>query len=138
MVMRVASFFAFQTSYYLNGHSRHFPSQEGIRPSRCRPRAVPNQWAPDHLGRAQATFAAFQFDFFVDYCRRSGLAKRLDQPGTPAWPVISPVSSSTSISKFSRSASAVPPAPPRVKPTITAEQNWIGDFLAELAESRNH
>jgi hypothetical protein len=30
-------------------------------------------------------------------------------PGTPAWPVISPVSSSTSISKSSRSAIAVPP-----------------------------
>jgi len=32
-------------------------------------------------------------------------------PGTPAWPVISPVSSSTSISKSSRSAIPVPPHP---------------------------
>ncbi len=40
MVMRVASFFPFQTTYYLNGHSfkRNFPI--------CRPRAVSNHHQP--------------------------------------------------------------------------------------------
>src|ERR1700749_91515 len=79
------------------------------------------QQAFHRLRGAQAPPAALQLNLPVDHRCRPGLAEHLDQPGTPACPVINPVSSSLSISKSSRAA-ILSPRTRRVKLTTRREQ----------------
>jgi len=65
----------------------------------------------DHLRAAQTPLAALQPDLPVDHRRGLVWRNASIHPRTPAWPMISPVSSSTPISKSSRSAILVPPHP---------------------------
>jgi hypothetical protein len=88
----------------------------------------------DHLRDAQTPLAALQPDLPVDHRRGLVWRNASINPRTPAWPMISPVSSSTPISKSSRSATLAP-GTPRVKATIHQKIGRIDNLHANSAES---
>jgi len=97
-------------------------------------RRLHGRQAFDHLRDAQTPLAALQPDLPVDHRRGLVWGNASINPRTPAWPMISPVSSSTPISKSSRSATLVPPAP-HGKATIHQNKGRINNLHANSAES---
>jgi hypothetical protein len=97
-------------------------------------RRLHGRQAFDHLRDAQTPLAALQPDLPVDHRRGLVWRNASINPRTPAWPMISPVSSSTPISKSSRSATLAP-GTPRVKATIHQKIGRIDNLHANSAES---